>query len=739
MTRLSVTPASLLFAACLVSDAAGQVKTVDLANASLEELMNIPVTTATRASESLANAPARMQVITDEQIRMRGYRSLVEVLRDLSDFKIEIAAEQDYPTEMAIQGTHGASQLIVLLDGVRVSSPTNEPLPILANYPVHAAKQIEIVYGPASAVYGADAFAGVINIITRSGKDAPGFAATTAVGQDGMYNQTASYGTRIGKDGGLLIAGQFYYDRQPDLSKIYPQDFNGLQGQQTGTFNTIFGPMQSGRPVSPDYDVPLTAHSLQAVFQHGGTTLSMFANRARVSTTPAYNPNNAVYNDAAFNDNHLLVLSGSHTRMFGRVTSTSTLTFSRHELDPQSGYWNVFSNMKKSYKYAYGSMLKVDEQLAWKPVEPMTLAAGATFERFFAIPQGADLNAPVDSQDRPGTILDTNIPDDYVKLHYRNTGAYVQMQYAATPHLMVTLGARGDYNTRFGGTFNPRAGVVFKTETQTTLKMLYGSAYLAPSPYESYAHYGSFFSTDGGKTYASDYWHLPNPDLRPQKKKTLEAQVLQPLGGSFVASASAFHSWFTDLRIAADADRAYSGFYHGWPVAYIDFPGNEGRARTYGGTFGLDFARSLRRDLRLFARAAVSVVDGSIRPDDEPTVEKLPIGAMAPVQARFGADIEWERWIFAPRLGITSDQRVLATQLVGTEIERRTLPGYTTLDLNVRRREVFTHVDLFLTLDNALDARYRNINTRAYTNPEELVGAPQNPRRVMVGVDIRVP
>ena len=41
--------------------------------------------------------------------------------------------------------------------------------------------------------------------------------------------------------------------------------------------------------------------------------------------------------------------------------------FSRHQLDPQSGYWNLFSNMEKSFKYAYGSMTKAEEQLSWKP------------------------------------------------------------------------------------------------------------------------------------------------------------------------------------------------------------------------------------------------------------------------------------------------------------------------------------------------------------------------------------
>jgi outer membrane receptor protein involved in Fe transport len=117
----------------------------------------------------------------------------------------------------------------------------------------------------------------------------------------------------------------------------------------------------------------------------------------------------------------------------------------------------------------------------------------------------------------------------------------------------------------------------------------------------------------------------------------------------------------------------------------------------------------------------------------------LPVGGMSAVQARLGADLDWGHWSMAPRLAIVGRQRTFATVRVDETFTRRTLPGYATLDLNVRRRDVFTHVDLFLTVDNALNARYRNVNARAYTNPEELIGAPQNPRRVAVGIDIRVP
>ena len=129
-----------------------------------------------------------------------------------------------------MQGTRGASRVVLLLDGIRVSSPTNEPLPIVANYPVHNARQVEIVYGPASALYGADAFSAVINIISKDVADAPGLTVASSVGQFGLYNQTASYGVRLGANASLMLSGQFLYDHQPDLSRFYPDDFQRAAG-----------------------------------------------------------------------------------------------------------------------------------------------------------------------------------------------------------------------------------------------------------------------------------------------------------------------------------------------------------------------------------------------------------------------------------------------------------------------------------------------------------------------------
>ena len=69
--------------------------------------------------------------------------------------------------------------------------------------------------------------------------------------------------------------------------------------------------------------------------------------------------------------------------------------------------------MDRSYKYAFGSMVKGEQQFSWKIGRALTTTAGTSVENFFSIPQGADLNAPVESRDEPGTILGTNITDDF--------------------------------------------------------------------------------------------------------------------------------------------------------------------------------------------------------------------------------------------------------------------------------------------------------------------------------------
>lgn len=698
----------------------------------LEDLMKTTVTTASRHAEGIGEAPAQIVVITAREIRARGYRSLGELLRDQLGIKVELGTDPDYPSDLTIQGSRNTSRVVLLMDGIRVGSPTAEPLPIMANYPVHAARQVEILFGPASALYGADAFSAVINVITKDANELDRVAGSISVGQFGMTSSTVSVAERIGEQGSIVVAGQVFRDGQADLSRYYPEQFEGMQSHQRGTFESIFGSMAPVGHIESNFQSPVAAHSMSAHLNIRNWRAFVFNSTQRASTSAPYTSNNAVYNDTAFQQNDLWVGSLDYTRELREGSTTTSVTVSRHELNPQSGYWNVFSNFRKSFKYAYGAMLRGAQSVELKFSPKVRLAAGGAYERYFAIPQGADLNTPVASHNTPGTILDTAIVDPFVKMHYTNVGAYAQLQFAAGARASFTVGTRADHNSLYGSTVNPRVGAVLKPTETTTVKVLFGTAFLAPSPYQSNSHYGAFYSEDGGQTYASDFWHLGNPDLTPQKKQTWQITATQSLGPLFNVSATAYTSHIYDVLKHADPDRAGPGTYLGWPVAYIEFPVNEGVEEIHGAMAQGMFLKSWSSALRLQADAGISVVGGNVTDDDNGTVE---LGAIAPFQFHAGADLEWNNWTASGRLMQFGRQRVLAL----TPARRReTLPGFTLVDVNLRRNRITRTIDAFLRIENLFDARHVHINERAFTNAEELVGAPQAPRRVSFGIDVRI-
>ena len=244
--------------------------------------------------------------------------------------------------------------------------------------------------------------------------------------------------------------------------------------------------MQAVGAVSPGFEIPLSAHSVQANLRLGGWKFTLFENDSRYPTASAYTPDNAIFNDAAFNRNTLVVGSASLTRDDRRHYQHLDLHGQPPRAGSESGHWNVFSGMRKSFKYAYGSMVKGEQQFSWKPASNSTMTVGATLERFLAIPQGAGTNAPVESRSKPGTILGTNITDDFNTLRYSNVGGYAELHQTIVRGLTATLGARVDRSSRFGATFNPRLGLVMRPGNDaTTIKVLYGTAYLAPSPYQA--------------------------------------------------------------------------------------------------------------------------------------------------------------------------------------------------------------------------------------------------------------
>jgi outer membrane receptor for ferrienterochelin and colicin len=748
--------ATLLSSAVLFAqdDDAKPTDTISLKDLSLKELLNVKITTASKTLQSADLASAVVRVITKEQIRSRGYQSLLDVLYDLPDFKIDDKMYSGIRNSVTVRGTQGSEELLIMLDGVVISSPSGEAMPIMQNYPVFLAERIEVLYGPASALYGANAVTGIINIITRKDtRKGLTAEATSTAGMYGYTNTTLYLANKFKDDTRLVVAGQYYYDRQPDYSKIYKGDsLLSAAPLQSGTFNSIYGPFTPVVPISAKYEAPMEAYNIYAGLQSGGFTFSLFHTYFKVPTSLENNTSNAVYNRNVFMGQTISMANASYKKSLGKVTSTTGITVSAYELQPKSNYRNLYTGMEPAYKYSNSSMLRLEQQFDYTVSRRLSMTGGIAYEHYSSIPQSGDLAAPVNTRiNIQGVYLGTQsyyrpegLPAQFYFIKSDNIGGYYQAQYSPHKQVNITLGARADNNSRYGGTFNPRFGVVFHVLENTTIKLMHGTAYRAPSPSDAYSHYGAFLTNDSGKVYSANFLHLPNPGLKPVKSYNSELNITQGIADNIMLTLDGYYNSIKRMYSGAD-DNLTTGLYHnvwnGISVDYIEVFVNRKTQRNYGGSMELNVKNHIG-DLRLHSSASVSYANGIINGgtnEYNETSTDTEVDFLSPWMARLATDMKIGDFTCSPRLILVGRQRIAGIKDTTDNIVRRqTIPGYSLLNVSMRY-QLNKHWSFSLIATNVLDQRYTNVsfNMDLKKQDTELYrGQPQDPIRIMGAVQI---
>ena len=103
---------------------------------SLKSIFDLSVVTASRLEESASKAPGTIYVITDDQISLRGYRYLDEVLSDIPGFYVQNASDAVTYNRITVRGIKGNNKFVILQNGIRISAPTAEDIPIAENFPL---------------------------------------------------------------------------------------------------------------------------------------------------------------------------------------------------------------------------------------------------------------------------------------------------------------------------------------------------------------------------------------------------------------------------------------------------------------------------------------------------------------------------------------------------------------------------------------------------------------------------
>jgi iron complex outermembrane recepter protein len=278
--------------ATMVLPAWSQQYAGDLANQSIEDLMNVEVSTVSKSDQKLSRTGSAVFVISPEDIQRSGATNIPDLLRMVPG--VDVAQIDANTWAVSIRGFNSevSNNLLVLLDGRAVSNTLSAGVfwDVL-DLPLEDIERIEVIRGPGGSVWGANAVNGVINIITRKASDTHGGLATAGAGNLNQGFGTVQYGGALGKstdyrvytkyqndnhmegpdgqpggDGWFLFRGGFRTDSRlsaKDTLTVEGDVYNGREGDPSTFLPSVTTSIQND-----DLNADLSGGYLQTIWNH---------------------------------------------------------------------------------------------------------------------------------------------------------------------------------------------------------------------------------------------------------------------------------------------------------------------------------------------------------------------------------------------------------------------------------------------------------------------------------------
>jgi iron complex outermembrane receptor protein len=283
--RALVLATALVLAAPAAAGPADSTPPSTLKELSLEDLMNVEVTSVSKHPEKLAHAASAIQVISGEDIRRSGATNLAEALR-LAD-NLDVAQQDSHAWAITARGfnTSLANKLLVLIDGRSVYTPLfSGVFWDVQDYLLEDVERIEVISGPGGTLWGANAVNGIINIITKNAKDTQGGYLETGGGTQLEDFVGMRYGTSLAPETYLRVYAK-YFDRG-DERLADGSDANDAWHQARAGFRLDAGASAADRfTLQGDYyDGAEEALSAATTDVHGGNLLGRWSRTLSTSS-----------------------------------------------------------------------------------------------------------------------------------------------------------------------------------------------------------------------------------------------------------------------------------------------------------------------------------------------------------------------------------------------------------------------------------------------------------------------
>jgi outer membrane receptor protein involved in Fe transport len=502
--------ATALALACAAWPAASS--STDLASAGLDTLLDLEVSGASKFLLRASASPSTATVVTAEQMRALGHRTLADVLRAVQG--VVVSSDRTY----AYVGVRGFAtpgdyntRVLVLIDGNRLNDNVYDQAFLGSEFPLDLdlVERVEFIHGQGSAVHGANALFGVVNVVTRRGGVAVGREIAASIGDGGARQVRLSGNLPLGEGSNLLLSATLQRTAGTDA---YYAPFDS---PQTGNGISHDTDHERGRQLFAKWN----QGELSATLIHGDRTKGLSANPGTV-----------------FND----------PRSLYRDTLTLSDLVWKHRLG-SAGTWNL-----RLYAGRYD--FRGDYVVDYPPVTLNRDGARARWwgvdthfstERFegHKLVVGGDLQVST-RQDQTNDDV-WPVAASYLDDRRRGTrlSLFAEDHWRILPSLTLVAGARMDRHEGMAAQTSPRLSAVWRAEEHWTVKATHGEAFRPPNAYELY------YSTPNTGGYKG------NPDARSERVRGSELAVEWRPSASTRFSATAFSNQARGLLVQ-DVDPA---------------------------------------------------------------------------------------------------------------------------------------------------------------------------------------
>jgi outer membrane cobalamin receptor len=476
--------------------AAAAAELIDFGQISLDSLLNSETTVATLSSaKSRKDTPAILTVVTREEILRSGARDLVDLLQLVPGFQIGVDTYSSvFPGVRGMWSAEG--RILVLLNGHEMHEILYMMTPLMNRFSLDWIERLEIIRGPGSAIYGGTAELAVINIVTRGAKDFRGFSISGVYGQmfDAVINRDASLANTYGRR---------------NLSATYNQALSVLDSDLTLATHLFVGQGNSSDRVYTD--------AYGASYDMNGAS----------AVDPLMANIDAYWKGLRLNyllESYYLTHQDGYTEVLPQP-APARYTMSSLDL---SYDWAITDALRLTprLKHVYQNPWRNqdpafvdDARFYWDPVVQRLLAGlGASWDPMAKLNVAAGLEYTYDhAVDKLVGFVDPNDPTATIfAVTYQNFATYAQALWD-TPYANLSVGARYENHSQFGGSFVPRAGLT-RSFGVLNLKLLASQAFHAPSIMNL----------------------ARTPDVVPEKATVFEAEVGARLLDSLYVVANAF-------------------------------------------------------------------------------------------------------------------------------------------------------------------------------------------------------